>query len=270
MQQQPNPYEDYKPKRVRIAVREFLADKAAQTSMRRNKNLKSHLDVLCIVVGDMILDSVTPAELQLAMSNKHWGAQTANVWLNDVSCFWNWCLSRHYATRNPAQHTPRRKVTRTAPAVMTPEQAEEILTVAPSYRRGCIAVQLFGGLRPVEAYAFHLGHIQEGEIVVQSSKTGRRRSFPMEGNLIEILENGEHSFPAPRCTKWFSKITKKLSFNYTQDMMRHSYVSYHYAYYKNKMDTAYNAGHSVETLDQYYRNAVTHDAAVQYFSINVR
>lgn len=264
-----NQYIEYTPTKVTDAVRLFIKSREDR-SPKRVRNLRRHLGALEDKYGDRTLDSIQPRHLEGIISSKKWSARTSNIWLTDLETFWKWAMRRAgFAKATPVEHVERKRVKSKEPEILTPEQASELLETAPEHRRGILAVQMFAGLRPTEAHKFTLGDMRDGGIVVNSPKTGMRRFVEIPGNLYEMLHNGDFHFPAPSCPKWFPKITRQLSFTYRQGMMRHSYVSYHYALGRDKLATAANSGHRVETMDQFYRAVVTHEQAKEYFSVYV-
>lgn len=55
--------------------------------------------------------------------------------------------------------------------------------------------------------------------------------------------------------------------NWPQNVMRHSFVSYHLAQFGDIQTTALEAGHSPDMLFRHYRELVTKDAAAEFWSI---
>ena len=64
-------------------------------------------------------------------------------------------------------------------------------------------------------------------------------------------------------------IRPRLPFKWSQDVMRHSFASYHLALHRNEASTCYEMGDNSTTLFKHYRKLVTPEQAAEFFGIKL-
>jgi len=151
------------------------------------------------------------------------------------------------------------------------------LTVSPMDMVPIIAVGCFGGVRPEESARltwdmvdFKRKHI---DLPAEITKDGDRRIVEMSDNLVEWLlacrKNSGLLLPSNfRRKRW--ALTRALNWNvWPDDILRHSYGSYHLAKFRNAGLTSEQMGHkNSRMLYAYYREVVKDsDDVTSYWSL---
>jgi integrase len=144
-------------------------------------------------------------------------------------------------------HTERAQAIATPPGVLTPEQAAALL--AESKDNDLLAfhaIGLFAGLRVAESKALDWRDVDLGggfiHVGAKISKTRSRRLVPFTPNLLAWLQ--------PIAKPVGPVVEKELRYRHeagikewTENSMRHSFVSYRLAATGNAAQTALESGH---------------------------
>jgi integrase len=207
-----------------------------------------------------------------------------------MSQFFNWCIEQEYCDVNPC---PTRDY--------VPEEDDKIEIATPRQVRLCMrvcerkfehlvlyhAIGFFAGLRPFEIVRLKRRDIslEHNEIVVrgETSKSKRTRKVKIEKNLrawlVRYLKKDEEEVVR---SKNFSNEIKRLrarlgyrvdgknkdAAKYPQDLMRHSYGSYHLKKYSHRGMLAELMGNSIEVIGKHYLNPhITADDLDAYWAI---
>jgi integrase len=108
------------------------------------------------------------------------------------------------------------------------------------------------------------------EVTAAKSKTRRRRLVPLQPNLKAWLAIGG-VVPLrdvnQRMRLFTAALRKKHGIDWTHNVTRHSWCSYHLAQFRSAAETALQAGHSEQMLFTHYRELVTPDQAKEFWSI---
>ena len=201
-----------------------------------------------------------------------------------LSGLFAWALNNGYLTRNPIQAVEGVKVRRGLPGILSVEQAHHLIQVAAEKWDGQMlpyfAVCLFSGIRPDEAkrldswdlFDFEHGHIQVSE---QVSKVNARFT-DIHPNLRDILQWCKQKGLSPGfySRTGFREIKAKagLDFSWTgeyNDLLRHSYASYHWAMHKSLEHLSYTMGNSPRVLRSNYIRSVSPKESEKFFSISL-
>ena len=138
------------------------------------------------------------------------------------------------------------------------------------------AIGVFAGLRSSEIRRLQWGRnvdLVTGFIKLDASitKTGQRRLVPILPNLRAYLEPIAKPFSTMVVTSLLDDraqaARKRAGIEWTENIMRHSFVSYRLADTQNAAQVAEEAGHSVTILRKHYRELVTPEDAKRYFAI---
>jgi integrase len=225
-----------------------------------------------------LVGSVTPDAIAQHIQREDWSARRRHGVLIDLGTFFGWLVRMEWLTRSPVAKVPKPILEPTAPSVLTPDETERLLRAAEASDPeliGYLALALFAGLRPES----ELGRLTPQDIgpehvtVTTGAKTRRRRLVRISGNLAAFL--GRWSALSGKLVpvnfaRRIRKVRKLAGLeSWPQDVMRHSFVSYHYALH-GEADTVAQAGHSAEMLHEHYRGLVTAAQAAAYFAIMPR
>ncbi|MBR7105996.1 MAG: tyrosine-type recombinase/integrase [Opitutales bacterium] len=161
---------------------------------------------------------------------------------------------KEWCDKNPIKLIERKKVIEKEIVPLTLEQIKTLLKNAKKYK-GCLApvgLLIFAGIRPREAKRLNWNDIDldENSITIRSicSKTGGTRHVEVCPNLKHILtetdKSGQKICPKNWDNKWRG-IRNNSGFygHWQQDVLRHTYASYHAKYYRNLPQLQLNMGH---------------------------
>ena len=164
--------------------------------------------------------------------------------------------------------------------ILTVEEARELwaacLEVGPRLAPW-LAIAMWGGLRRAEierleweAVRFDTGVIHVG---ARLAKNRQRRLVTMELPLRLALEgwegstgriwpaNGTHLWDVVRRAAGWRRRTREEGRAWPHNALRHSFVTYHLAFFKDAARTALEAGHGQDVMFRHYRELATTEAA---------
>jgi len=171
------------------------------------------------------------------------------------------------------------------PAILSPTQAEKLLTTAfahPEWDLGAaVVLGLFGGIRTEEIKRLTWDAVRLDEehpfvvIGAEIAKKRRIRNVPLPPCAVAWLRRWARGEKVTRSEhindyqKRFLKLAAKAEIIWDANAMRHSFGSYHYAKYGNSIETARILGHKSDdtVLFSHYRALTTKEQGVAYFSI---
>lgn len=191
----------------------------------------------------------------------------------DLGTFFSFCVKRGYCTANPTSALERQKFDDKAPGIFTPQECDTILFWCADQHPDMLAVlalQMFAGLRPYEAYKMSWADLTGGEIIMSGkhTKTRSRRIVPINETLDAWLqyawERGAQLPPKDGPRKMTPVRAPVIKWH--QDGLRHSFVSYFYELH-GEVQTAKIAGHSEEMLHRHYRSLVTRQSAEEFWGL---
>lgn len=201
-----------------------------------------------------------------------------------------------YCQSNPAKLAFKPKTTDNEIGILTPTEANALLTSADPEILPVIAIGLFTGLRTAELQRldwrdvdWHGKHV---EVKASNAKSARRRLVRIQPNLEAWLaphanlagpvwpaqqERGRNLLDAAKRKAGFGNpksLTKeekeaKIELRpWPHNAMRHSFASYHVAHFKNAAELALELGHTnAQLIFQHYREIVKPKAAEAYWNI---
>lgn len=171
------------------------------------------------------------------------------------------------------------------PAILSPTQAEKLLTTAfahPEWDLGAaVVLGLFGGIRTEEIKRLTWDAVRLDEehpfvvIGAEIAKKRRIRNVPLPECAVAWLRRWQRGEKVTRSEhhndyqKRFLKLAAKAEIRWDANAMRHSFGSYHYAQYGNSIETARILGHKSDdtVLFSHYRALTTKEQGTAYFSI---
>lgn len=190
--------------------------------------------------------------------------KTQNNLLGYIRNVYGIALEKGLINEDPFQHVrsfPQSEKFEKEPRPLTPEEAKRLLDAAEAEILPFIAIGLFAGLRTAERDELNWRDIHlsgpEPEIDLEKkiSKTGRRRSVPIqpalkaflepyaqtEGRIIPLTCNGKVSYQ----NAWERAVKKAGLWPWPENALRDSFVSYRYKTTGSAEITSQEAGHSV-------------------------
>ena len=269
------------------AMREFLA--AKQKAGKRSEYVR----LLSITLRqfskhfpDKLCHDVSRKDVETWLDESEWQPVTKRSYLINLRTFFEFAKRRGWSKVNPCDGIDAILLDDKPPGILTVDQCRTLLgrclkmdpKLAPF-----IAVQLFGGLRPVEARQLAKSEIGEDflEVTGRKAKTRQRRLVSLNDTLKAWLAVGGDLPPKNWRRRlrrvrfdWAkdpaSKKGKKkwvAAVPWSHDCLRHSFVSYHLAKFKDAARTALEAGHSETVLFKHYRELVKPKDAEAFWAL---
>jgi integrase len=224
---------------------------------------------------------ITDKELRKHLA-KYERPASRNATIRHLRAFFRWTCKRGWRDGDPTDHIDKTREIDEVVSILTVPQAHKLLAAcaADSECRPLLAVTaigLFAGLRTSELVALdwqsvHLpGKEQFIEVAARKAKTRQRRIVSISDNLSSWLkpvarvagpivpdryrERHERLQTLAKLTPW------------PRNILRHSFGSYHLAFYKNEALTAAEMGNSPAVIFQHYRALVTPEAAEKFWKL---
>jgi integrase len=207
----------------------------------------------------------------------------------ELRVFFSWCRKQGLITDNPVDRVPRVTVESGKPDILTVNQVKSALKHLEDVDRGLFAVSVFAGLRPSEAEALQWEHVKldRGFLEVVRSKTRDRRNVALSTNLVawlKPLERDSGPIFGGHTRRWRDRVQKAIANpdvanveaeplpTWPQDVLRHTYGSYHLEKHHNAAETAHQMGHqgNPRMLFNHYRDLVTPEDATAFWEIMPR
>ena len=200
----------------------------------------------------------------------------------ELRVFFSWCRKQGLITDNPVDRVPRVTVENGKPEILTVAQVRSALKNLSDADSGLFAVSVFAGLRPSEAEALQWEHVKldRGFLEVVRAKTRDRRNVALPGNLVAWLKPLEREAGPVfdgHSRRWRDRVMKAIAagedaeplVQWPQDVLRHTYGSYHLEKHHNATETAHQMGHqgNPRMLFNHYRDLVTPEDAAAFWEI---
>lgn len=284
-----------KEKNLAEAIDELHRVKIATNKRERSaNNFKYTLEGLRASIGEKIVSKITREEIEQWLFGNGWAPATIRTKLIDVRTFFNAGLKRGWITADPTAAIESIELDEKPPVILTVGQAGALLAAAREVEPGLtcyVALALFCGIRPEEIQrmqavdvALERGH---AEVRAEISKTRQRR-------LVEIPENCKAwltlglDLPPANVQHRMNRVRLRAGFEgyrrfrrdgrevreivpgtpWAQDVLRHSFASYHVAMHGSADKTATQMGHrSTAMLFRHYRELVTKGEAEEFWRI---
>lgn len=262
------------------------------------KIVKWRLLKLCSTLGNQAISSITPADIEHTIYNltdrKGRPLSTSSLKGYFVLCkaLFTYAAKRRIVTMNPVEAITLPRERRKAPDILTAQQIQivlnDLLLHAPEAIPEAV-LGIFCGTRLSERCRLTFGDIGKGrkrELTISPhvAKTGIARFTPLPNCAIEwilaarkagvLMDTRSHIVPGQTETKRKEYIRRimdaqkqRIKLDIPRNAFRHSAASYLCAYYEDLPKVALWLGHSVQILNQHYRNAVTRSEGEEFLRI---
>ena len=279
---------------VETATREFLSVREAEGKSR------GHVHDLLYRLrrfaresgGSVLVASFSTREVDAWLAGLACGPQSRVNYRRAIHNFFAFCEARGYCAGNPVTRASKAKVPPGEIGILTPAQAEALLTEFRSAKPECsedsirspnrilpaVAIGLFAGLRVSEIMRLDWSSVDLSrgliEVAARKSKTAQRRLVTVSPNLrawLEPLARGAGPV-APQAGTYRRQLARARRAAgiepWPRNALRHSFASYHLALHRNAAETALQLGHSESrTLFAHYRELVKPDDAKAFWQI---
>lgn len=270
-------------KTVGEAIKECVARKK---ELNRRPAYTAHLETILsqfetYVGSDTLVSHITAKHVEDFLRSSPWKPTTRQPMRKRLSAFFSFCQNsaRGYCVKNPAatdaKDDDRERIVRPTPRIFTPTEAEALLRAAQEKFPKLLpylVLGLFCGIRPneldwLQPSSIHLDKANV-EVPAEVSKTHQRRFVDLSENAIEWLRVAP-SLEIFMARYWHKKLVKAAGVKWSNDVMRHSFASYHIERDKSADKTALQLGHQGSTvmLFAHYKQTVTSDAAKEFWAL---
>ncbi|HAV14609.1 MAG TPA: hypothetical protein DCX06_14125 [Opitutae bacterium] len=273
--------------------KEYTVLKFQEVSDSYADSIKYYGEPILEKLGKVTVSELTTRQLEKALTGQF---KTPRQLLNakrTIRPAFSFAIRRGYASANPFDQMETTKLPQKEISAITIEQAKTAFNACAdhrkdkklkkSYRLDCsdcipaLAIMLFAGVRPKEIErldwsAIHFDHevITIGQGV---AKTRSMRNIPIEPNLRTWLEltpkSQRQGSIVPLNWKEKVKAIRHIGgFSHLQDVLRHSFASYHLAAHADLNALQESMGHSTsEMILRHYKALVRKKDAVEFWSI---
>jgi integrase len=211
------------------------------------------------------------------LREKKMAPRTRNTMLTSIRTFFSWAKSQSYLPKNElteAEAVAKVKVGDTDTRIFTPAQMKKLLEKAEPRFIPFLTLGAFAGLRAAEIgrIEWEAINMERGIIEIRAgqAKTASRRIVPMSENLKAWLRpcvSAGRVVSNPEIYKKVTPLARKLGFEWANNGLRHSFISYRIAVAKSADAVALEAGNSPAIIFKHYRELATEEQAAEWFNI---
>lgn len=257
------------------AIRQTLASKTS--SGRRAyyvKSLAMYLRRFAEGRENAACASVTTEDV-LGYLSKFSGHSSATH-LNRISTMFALSVKRGWCHANPCDKIERPTIDAKTIRILTPEQADKLLSFTPQVMRPYLVLCLWCGIRPAECEKLTWADVNlESRTVTinaAASKVRARRVVTLPERAALLLEasplrHGKISPSSSTVRRWKRSARKVIGGDWPADVMRHTALSYHLAWSGDAGKVATMAGNSVGILKRHYDALASKSDAARFFNL---
>lgn len=230
-------------------------------SERHVLSLDYRLRCLVSALGDKPVTSITTRELEQELDrHRNWNPTTIHSVVQGWKIALNFAIRRGYLVKNPADRIEMPKIIHAEPTIFTVEEVRRLMAATlfadrhpllPACR-AYLAIGMFAGLRPEsEIEPLEWKHVDLATATIRvkaaNAKDRDRRIVEIQPNLAAWLRPIARS----RGTVLTHPVAKLRAAartvlgltEWSADIMRHTFVSYHFGQFENEARTKKEVGH---------------------------
>jgi integrase len=264
---------------VEVATQELLSIRQAEGKSKGHlHDLLYRLRRFARDHGEQLAASLTTRDIDRWLASLVCAPQTRVNYRRVIHNFFSFCAARGYCAGNPVTQASKVKVPPKEIGILSPGEAQALLSGCPKEILPAVAIGMFAGLRREEIARLDWRSIDLDrkfiEVAAAKSKTAQRRLVTVSDNLHAWLApyraiSEPVRLPEPAYRRRFSKALKASKIeSWPKNALRHSYASYHLAAHQDAAKTALQLGHTESrTLFAHYRELVKPEDAKAYWKI---
>lgn len=275
---------------VTDASAEFITKKTEKKLRPRTlEDYESRLSRLQDKFGNRTVNSLTSAELDPLITRPGNSAYTTNGNRRVLHTFFSWCVKKKYISANPVSDIEKAEIDDKEPGILNLSEVKSLLRTAASCKNGkllpYVVLAVFSALRPKELTRLQWDQIDLKQKLIRVdglvAKRRKRRIVELHDNTVDWLQGCQAKPIAPK--NWrrdFDALRRLAGFRgsyprqgdealkpWPQDVIRHTAISFHYAFHENEHKTAKWAGHLPDVLHQHYKGLVSPDDAKEFWAM---
>ena len=271
------------PVSVEALLEQYL--ESLRIANRRPRTLRDARGKVSAFTGDhpqAIVQSITAPDVDGWLSRtgkkKKWGPASRNAYRRALVGYFNFARQRNLIDNNPAEGVRAAEVDQGMPVTFTVREIRRLLGATRRTEPKLIpfvVLGIFCGLRPeneLRGLDWRDVDLERKTVLVRpaSAKKRRMRYVDLAENVLDFLR----PLAAEEGLIYYSRrkmadIVALAKINWTRDVMRHTFASYHLAQHENAGATALQLGHHGDTtmLFSHYRNLVRREDAARFWSL---
>jgi integrase len=261
-------------------VEQLLA--GADKNDRRDRtvaDLRSRLEAFAEHFPNRRLSELTVEEIKAWIDeDEEWSARTRINYLTKISQLYNYALKHNWVDANLAERIDRPSTGDSEPEILSVSQAQKLLQEANRFGLlPYIALGLFAGLRSAELMRLDGESVKlDDRAIIVGQEVAKKRSRRvveigdalyawlkelkrLEGPIVntkDFRENMDHLRVAAEIASW------------PRNGLRHSFGSYHLAFYGDAVKTAQQMGHrSSDVVHNHYKALVLKADAGKFWAL---
>lgn len=269
--------------KMSVLVERFLAFKKEDLAEPHYENLKLRLGIFAARKPGFLHD-VKTEDFDKYLKSFGWAKRTRDNERAILITFSRWAQDNGYLSKSgkvPVAMVPKavKKGEIGDIAIFDISTIERLLRAVEAERPDLVpycSIALFAGVRPdgelmklTFEKSIRWDH-NDIEVLGGESKVKARRTVEMSDNLKKWLAPYRYArgFIAPAFAgKYLGKFVKKIGIEWSQDVMRHSFISYAVAKRKSVGEVALEAGNSEAVIKKHYLKMVTVKEAEKFWAI---
>jgi len=257
------------------------------------KELERMGEIVMPTIGSKLVSDLEPVAIERLLAQKFKTPAYFNLARRTIRPAFSLALRRGYCAANPFDRIDKRKTAIKEIEVVSVAEMKATLNACTdhrsnqdlheSYRVDCtackvpFAIMAFAGVRPAEMERLEWQdvNVEEGTIRIRGkhAKTRSARVIDVEDNLTAWLETVQESDRAGSITgsNWarrYKTVRKVAKIHDRNDVLRHSFASYHLAAFADVNRTRAAMGHETrDMLFDHYRAVVRKPDAIKFWSV---
>ena len=259
------------------AMTEVIANrKGSGSSERYCADLRLRIGRFCAAHPRQTVAEINTAQIDSWLETLGVAPITRNTFRRDLRTLFSFCLTRRYCVSNPVAESRKAKEVPGEVQILTVTDAAKLISSAEPEMVPYFAISAFAGLRRKEVERLDWSEIDFDsgtiEVKAKNAKTAVRRLAKMSANLRAWLEP-HAAAGGPVCPdrfrEAFDQTRRKagLLAPWPNNVLRHSFGSYHLARFNDAAALALEMGNSVPVIFKHYRNIVKPRQAELYWQI---
>jgi integrase len=262
---------------VEAATRDFLAGLEADgRSARYLGDLRCRLRRFTLGFAGRTLADISTSDVEHWLRSLKVGAVSRNSYRRRLLSLFTYAVDRGWCPNNPITKVGVARERPKPPGILSPEQFAQLLGIAGGATLPYWLLAGFGGIRAAEIARLNWADIHfDAELIEvgsHQSKTAARRFVHMSSNLIAWLapcQNDSGAICPPNLRKLLEADRARAGLGkWPNNCLRHSYASYHLAYFKNAATLSLEMGHvNPHLVFKHYRELVRPEEAAKWWNI---
>ncbi len=262
-------------------VKHYVADARNMNLRPRTiRDVENRLNTFAADFGASRLSDITLEQLCKWIQDGQWEPRTRINYLTKLSQLYGYAIKHKWADSNLTKQIARPSVDESSPEIFTVEQAKALLTYADEYGwLPYIAIGLFAGVRSAEMLRLNSKYINiEEKTITIGADVAKKRSqriIDMQPALLAWLQPCADKFktgvPIIDLKAFHQNKSRFLKAaqiaKWSENGLRHSFASFHYAMFRDANETASQMGNSADIVHRHYKSLVSRSEAEKFWNL---